>query len=125
MAFATNMLRTIEGDADFLKRRMFSDEASFHVSRIVNRHNVPIWGSENPHEYREAEKDSPKVNVWCGLMHDRIIGPFFFTEKTVSSIVYLHMLENFVFPRLEELQSHSFCNKMVHHLIGVPSFVVL
>ena len=64
MAFATDMLRRIEGDADFLKCIMFSDEASFHISDIVNRHNVHIWGSENLHEYHEAESDSPKVNVW-------------------------------------------------------------
>ncbi|KFM56612.1 hypothetical protein X975_18900, partial [Stegodyphus mimosarum] len=41
-------------------------------------------------------------------MHDRVIGPFFFTEKTVSSVVYLDMLENFVFPQLEELQPRVF-----------------
>ncbi|KFM78615.1 hypothetical protein X975_09761, partial [Stegodyphus mimosarum] len=102
------MLRTIDDDAEFLKRIMFSDKASFHLSAIVNRHNVCIWGSENPHEYCEAQRDSPKVNVWCGLIHDRVIEPFFFTEKTVSSVVYLDMLENFVFPQLEELQPHVF-----------------
>ncbi|KFM64525.1 hypothetical protein X975_16921, partial [Stegodyphus mimosarum] len=108
MAFATDMLRRIEDDAEFLKRIMFSDETSFHLSGIVNRQNVRIWGSENPYEYREAQRDTPKVNVWCGLMHDGVIGPFFFTEKTVSSVVYLDMLENFVFPQLEELQPHVF-----------------
>ncbi|KFM76889.1 hypothetical protein X975_19712, partial [Stegodyphus mimosarum] len=41
-------------------------------------------------------------------MHDRVIGPFFFTEKTVSSVVSLDIMENFVFPQLEELQSHVF-----------------
>ncbi|KFM58440.1 hypothetical protein X975_09349, partial [Stegodyphus mimosarum] len=63
MAFATDMLRRIEDDAEFLKPIMFSDEASFHLSGIVNRHNVRIWGSENPHEYPETQRDSPKVNV--------------------------------------------------------------
>ncbi|KFM61825.1 hypothetical protein X975_12247, partial [Stegodyphus mimosarum] len=108
MAFATDMLRRIEDDAEFLKRIMFSDEASFHLSGIVNCHNVRIWGSQNPHEYSEAQRDSPKVNVWCELMHDRVTGPFFFTEKTISSVVYLDMLENFVFSQLEELQPHVF-----------------
>ncbi|KFM73429.1 Zinc finger MYM-type protein 1, partial [Stegodyphus mimosarum] len=49
-----------------------------------------------------------QVNVWCELMHDRVIGPFFFTEQTVSSVVYLDILQNFVFPQLEELQPHVF-----------------
>ncbi|KFM68381.1 hypothetical protein X975_26436, partial [Stegodyphus mimosarum] len=41
-------------------------------------------------------------------MYDRVIGPFVFTEKTVSSVVYVHMLENFVFRQLEDLQPHVF-----------------
>ncbi|KFM63640.1 hypothetical protein X975_11591, partial [Stegodyphus mimosarum] len=49
MAFATDMLRKIEDAAEFLKRIMFSDEASSHLSGIANRHHVRIWGSENPH----------------------------------------------------------------------------
>ena len=39
-----------------------------HVSGKLNKHNVRIWGSEHPHEIRELERDSPKVNVWCGIM---------------------------------------------------------
>ncbi|KFM67202.1 hypothetical protein X975_24764, partial [Stegodyphus mimosarum] len=85
---------------------MFSDEASFYLSGIANRHNVRIWGCVNPREYREAQRNSPKVNVWCGQIHDRVIWPFLFTEKTVSSVVYLDILENFVFRQLEELQPH-------------------
>ncbi|XP_071043842.1 protein GVQW3-like [Parasteatoda tepidariorum] len=98
MAFETDMVRRIEDDAEFLKLIMFFNEASFPVSGIVNRHNVRIWGSENPREYCEIQRDSPKVNVWCGLMHNKVIGPFLFTEKTVLSVVYLDILENFVFP---------------------------
>ncbi|KFM76483.1 hypothetical protein X975_20837, partial [Stegodyphus mimosarum] len=108
VAFATDMLRTIEDGAEFLKRIMFFDEASLHLSDIVNRHIVRIWGSENPHEYREGQRDSPEVNVWCERMQDRVTGPFFFTEKTVSSVVYLDMLANFVFPQLEELRPRVF-----------------
>jgi hypothetical protein len=51
---------------------------------------------------REHERDSPKVNVWCDLMHDRIISPFFFAEKTVTANVYLDMLEQFVISQLRE-----------------------
>lgn len=64
------------------KRMVFTDEASFYTSGKVNHHNVRIWGSENPHAYHEHVCDSPKVNVWCCLMVDRVIGPFFFAKKT-------------------------------------------
>jgi hypothetical protein len=35
----------------FLEMAQFSDEATFHVSGAVNRRDVRIWGSENPHAY--------------------------------------------------------------------------
>jgi hypothetical protein len=40
---------------------MFSDEACFHLSGKVNRHNVHIWGMENPHATVQYIRDSPKV----------------------------------------------------------------
>ena len=42
--FATDMLRSIEIDPNFLNRICFSDEATFHVCGTVNRHNSRIWG---------------------------------------------------------------------------------
>ncbi|GBO27629.1 hypothetical protein AVEN_133942-1 [Araneus ventricosus] len=43
MDFATDMLRRIDDDAEFLNRIMFSYEACFYYSGIVNHHNVLIW----------------------------------------------------------------------------------
>jgi hypothetical protein len=60
--FAEEMLGRIDLDVDFLKTIMFTDEATFHVSGKVHRHNVRIWGTENPH-VREHIRDSPKINV--------------------------------------------------------------
>jgi hypothetical protein len=65
-------------DNIFLKGLLLSDEATFHLSGHINYHNIRVWGSEQPRIVREHERHSPKVDVWCGLMHDRIIGPFFF-----------------------------------------------
>jgi len=70
---------------------VFSNEATFHTSGVVNRHNVRIWGSENPHVLFQNDQGSPKVNVWCVLMHNKVTGPFFFNEPTISANVYLDM----------------------------------
>ena len=43
--FAVNMLQRISEDEAFLKRVCFSDEATFHVSGKLNKHNVRIWES--------------------------------------------------------------------------------
>jgi hypothetical protein len=37
-------------------------------------------------------------------MHNRFNGPFFFSEKTINSDVYLNLLREFVVPQLERLQ---------------------
>ena len=43
--FAANMLQRISEDEAFLKRVYFSEEATFHVSGKLNKHNVRIWGA--------------------------------------------------------------------------------
>ena len=74
--FAVTMLDRLDSDPGFLKRVCFSDESTFHVSGLTNRHNSRIWGLQNPHETYELERDSPKLNVWCGIMHDKILVRF-------------------------------------------------
>ncbi|GBL80159.1 hypothetical protein AVEN_29144-1 [Araneus ventricosus] len=102
--FAIEILNRIDVENDYLNRICFSDESIFHVSGMVNRHNVRIWGSENPHVSAHLQRDSPKVNVWCGLMHNKVIGPFFFTEKSITANVYLDLLRLFIAPQFDEFQ---------------------
>ena len=42
--------------------------------------------------------------MWCGLLYDRLVDPFFFEEDTVTSIIYMNILEGFTFPQIEDLQ---------------------
>jgi hypothetical protein len=74
------MLHQINMDPGILSVILFSDEATFHQSGEVILHNVRIWGSENYHSFQELVCYSHKVNVWCGLMKNKVTGPFFFTE---------------------------------------------
>ncbi|GBN14641.1 hypothetical protein AVEN_39551-1 [Araneus ventricosus] len=101
--FAVDMLHRIDVENDFLERIIFTDEATFHVSDHINKHNTRKWGSENPHFIVETVRDSPKVNVWCGLMAGRVIGPFFFAESTVTKEVYLDMLQLFAIPQISHI----------------------
>ena len=39
---------------------------------------------KTPHMVIEHIHDSPKVNVWCGLLHDCLVGLFFVAEDTVT-----------------------------------------
>jgi len=79
---------------DFADSLIVSNAATFHLSGKVNRHNVCIWGTENPRLVIENVRDSPKVNVFCGISNEKVYGPFFFEEPIVNGMIYLHMLEN-------------------------------
>jgi hypothetical protein len=43
--FTVAMLAKLGEDNEFLRKIMFSDEATFHISGKVNKQNVRIWGS--------------------------------------------------------------------------------
>jgi hypothetical protein len=106
--FVTFMLEQLNADYSYLQKILFSDEAIFHTHGVVNRHNCRIWGSENPHALMEHVHDSSRVNMWCGIMSGRIVGPFVFHESTITSAVCLDMLENFVFPQIAEVDGLIF-----------------
>jgi hypothetical protein len=55
------------------------------VSKIhKNVHNVRIWGTEQPHAQIEHQRDSPKINVFCAVSREKVHGPFFFPDATVT-----------------------------------------
>jgi hypothetical protein len=78
----------------------FSDESTFHISGRVHKQNCRIWGYEKPNEVHEVERDSPKVNVWCAMSSNCIIGPYFFDYDTVDGEDYLKMLKEYFYPIL-------------------------
>ena len=68
-AFVEEILQRIDDDNDYLQCVVFSDEVFFHVCWKVIKHNVRIWGSKNPYEIVDKERDSPKLVVWCSLIN--------------------------------------------------------
>ncbi|KAG5323085.1 TC3A transposase, partial [Pseudoatta argentina] len=85
----------------------FSDEAHFHLCESANKQNMRYWADTNPRVLHQRPLHSPKVTVWCAISSAGIIGPWFFEENevavTVNSDRYLNMLQEFFFPRLNEL----------------------
>jgi hypothetical protein len=91
------MLEQLIIDENYIQKFIFSDEGILHTYSVINCHNCRIWCSENLHALMEHVRHSPKLNMWCGIMSDQIVGPFFFRESIVTSAVYMDMLENFMF----------------------------
>jgi hypothetical protein len=73
----------IEND-DLPARFIFSDEATFHINGKMNQHNVRDWGTEIPHVTLEHKRDSSKVNVFCAISNEKVYGPSFLAENTVT-----------------------------------------
>ena len=125
-AFCESMLEMVEDDETMFSRLIFSDEATFHLSGAVNRHNVRIWGKDHPHETVEHQRDSPKVNVFCAVSQDRVYGPFFFEGNTVTGQAYLEMLQNWLFTLLQA-DSNDFIFQQdgapPHWHLGVRAFL--
>ena len=98
-------------DKDMQNNLFFSDEATFYLNGLVNKHNVRYWSESNPHVTNETVMHSPKLNVWCAMSKDQLIGPYFFDDDTVNGRNYLLMLQNFFIPevrRLHKLRSIVF-----------------
>lgn len=95
---AEEMLPIIKNPS-LLGKVYFSDEATFHVSGYVHKQNCQIWATSKPTEIKEHKDNTPKINVWCAMSADGIIGPYFF-EENVNAENYLEMLENFFWPRI-------------------------
>jgi hypothetical protein len=82
--------------------RKYSVSWNFHVCYKVNRHNVHIWGMENPHALVEHIRDLPKVNVFFAVSSCKVYGPFFFGKLIVTGINYLDMLQLWLMSQLQE-----------------------
>lgn len=79
-------------DRNFLGKIMFTDEATFTTNGIVSSQNCRYWARNNPNWVINCKDQySQKVNVWCGILGDRIIGPFFFNQSLNA-----HRLVNFL-----------------------------
>ena len=68
--FCTQMQVLLEEDG-FDARLVFSDEATFHVTGKVKKHNTRIWGTEHPHAIQEHVRDSLKVT--CSAPYRRCV----------------------------------------------------
>ena len=55
------------GDPNFLKNLIMSDEAYFHLNGFINKQNRKIRGSENPHATAQRQLQYTLKNVQYGV----------------------------------------------------------
>jgi transposase len=97
-----------DSDPHFSKKILFSDEAIFYLNGHVNRHNMRYWSDSNPHWVSDTNAQGDKrVMVWCGILGDQVIGPYFF-DQSVNGSTYLQLLENKIWPQIRHLNQIYF-----------------
>lgn len=85
---------------------LWSDEATFKSDGQVNRHNMHYWAAVNPQWMQEVDHQRRwSVNVWCGIIDGRIIGPHFF-EASLTGDVYRTFLQEQLPILLEDVPLH-------------------
>lgn len=114
------MLGMLDKNRNFLKEILWTDEATFNSDGRVNLHNMHYWSAENPHWLREVQHQGRwSLNVWCGIIGDRIIGPHFF-DQALTGIRFLEFLIN-DFPILLEDVPLETRRTMFLQLDGCPA----
>jgi hypothetical protein len=101
LQFCVDFRQKLKGDG-FSQNPNFIDEAPFRVCDNVNRDNICIWGADHPHAVVGHVRDSLTVNVFCAVSFCKTYGPFFFSERSVTSTNYIGMLKLWLMPKLQE-----------------------
>lgn len=101
--FCQWILTKFAENPNFTSRILFTDEAGFTRDGIFNFHNNHVWADENPHEFVESRHQHRfSLNVWLGILGDRLIGPVFFPNRLTGEL-YLNFLRNDLPPLLEDV----------------------
>lgn len=108
-------LDMLEDDPRFLCNILWTDEATFNSDGGVNLHNMHYWSQNNPHWMQEVQYQGRwSVNVWCGIIGGKIIGPYIFDE-TLNGNVYLNFLRDQLPLLLEDVDLETRRNMFFQH----------
>lgn len=101
--FCEVIMDRLNQNPNFVKNILFSDESTFCLNGHVNRHNCRYWSDQNPHWMEQIHTQRPqKINVWCGIIGEHVIGPYFL-DGTLTSARYLLLLQESIVPELRRL----------------------
>ena len=93
----------VEENEYFSRNILYSDESTFTSNGTVCSQNCRWWADANPNFKIECRDQYYfKVNVWCGILNDQIVGPVFFRQN-LNAQRYLEMLQTFLSDYLDNL----------------------
>ena len=108
----------IKAHPELLSVVLFSDVASFTRDGVNNLRNVHTWSHDNPHEKSVTNFQRRfTVNVWCGVLGNKLIGPFVFDNLTGNACEVFLLNE---LPGLLEIIPLMLRNQMYFQHDGAP-----
>ena len=83
----------LNGNRQLHRYILFTDVAQFNRDGVTKTHNCHVWTDENPRATVESNFQLRfSVNVWCAVLDDQLIGPFFL-EGRLTGEAYLRFLQ--------------------------------
>lgn len=120
LEFCHNIQARLRDNPNLLNSIMFTDEATFTTNGMFNRKNKHYWATQNPHKIQAVKiQGRNSLNVWCGIMGDKVIGPLIF-QGSLTGQRYLEFLENQIEELLEEIPLAQY-NNSIWHQDGAPA----
>lgn len=90
----TQFCRWVAANRRLVKLILFTDEAQFTRNGINNTKNTHIWAEDNPNATVQTNfQQRFSVNVWCGLIKDKLIGPYIL-DNAINGATYLQFLQD-------------------------------
>lgn len=101
--FCQLMESKLQTEPDFYSFILFTDESTFHNNGLVNGRNYHYYADVNPHVIAETHRQNRwSLNVWGGIIGNRVIGPIFF-NGTLTGQMFYDLLDNNLNELLDDL----------------------
>lgn len=106
--FCAHVNNSIQNDRNWLKRIIFSDEATLHLNGTINCHNCYYYARENEHRIMEKPLKSASITIWTMIPYDGRL-QFRILNQTMNGDRYEEVLSQIVIPTLNQV-------RYLHHI---------
>lgn len=103
LQMCNEFIRRFRVNPTFKRRILWTDKYTFFVDGKRNVQDMRTWSCENPYiQVQTHSQYQQKVNVWCGIIDEHIIG-LFFINGNLTSVKYQQLIIEDVGPALRNI----------------------
>jgi hypothetical protein len=123
-ALRMNLCHWVNAYPELWNAILFTVEASFTRDAINNLRNVHMWAQRNPHATCVTQfQRKLSLNVWCGILGNRFIGPFVF-DNNLTGNAYEAFLRNELPGLLEDIPLMIRSQIYFQHDVAPPHYTI-